>query len=68
MPFNVGAYGCVGKQLAYMELRSVLAKMLLNFDVAFAPGEDGSKLINETKDFFVLGLGDLEVVFTERSA
>ena len=68
MPFNVGAYGCVGKQLAYMELRTVLAKMLLEFDVQFAPGEDGTRLMKKTKDFFVLELGDFEVVLTPRKA
>ena len=66
MPFGVGAYSCVGKQLALMELRTVIAKLLLEFDVQFAEGEDGSDLLEKTKDYFVLGVADLRVVFRER--
>ncbi|WPH03318.1 cytochrome P450 [Acrodontium crateriforme] len=64
MPFNVGTYSCVGKQLALNEIRTVLAKLILSFDIAFAPGEDGTKLMEETEDYFVLGLADLNLVFT----
>jgi len=65
-PFSLGRYGCIGKQLAYNELRNVISRLVLEFDVAFAKGEDGSRLLYETKDQFTLGLGGLNVVFTSR--
>jgi tryprostatin B 6-hydroxylase len=58
-----GPYGCIGKQLALMELRTVITLLVLNFNVSFAPGEDGTKLFRDTKDMFTLDLGELKLVF-----
>ncbi|QSZ30648.1 hypothetical protein DSL72_000206 [Monilinia vaccinii-corymbosi] len=44
-PFSVGAYSCVGKQLGLMELRAVIARLVTRFDVRFAEGELGEKLL-----------------------
>lgn len=65
-PFGIGPYGCVGKSLALGEIRAVVAKLVLRFQVRFAEGEDGRRILEETRDYFVLGLGDLELVFEER--
>ena len=50
-----------------MEMRTLTAQLLLAYDVALAPGEDGHKLLYETKDHFTLGLGELNLVFTPAS-
>jgi len=65
-PFSLGRYGCVGKNLALMQLRGVIAQLVTNFDVSFAPGEDGKKLLEETEEYFTLGLAELKLKFTER--
>lgn len=39
-----------------MELRSVTALLVSKFDVTFAPGEDGSALVNKSLDAFTLFL------------
>jgi cytochrome P450 family 628 len=65
-PFGIGSYGCVGKQLALNEIRTVVAKLVLDFDVKFSDGEDGRRILEDTKDYFVLGLGDLDLCFIER--
>jgi cytochrome P450 len=62
----MGRYSCIGKQLAYMELRAVTATIISKFDVTFAPGEDGSKLINESKDCFTIVMQPLMLKFTPR--
>lgn len=36
-PFSVGARNCVGKTLAYAELRLVLANLIWHFDMEIAP-------------------------------
>jgi hypothetical protein len=46
-----------------MELRTVITLLVLNFNVRFAPGEDGRKLFADTKDIFTLELGELRLVF-----
>ena len=65
-PFGGGVYGCVGRQLALMELRGVVARIVTQFDISFAPGEDGSTLLTKTRDVFTLDLAPLNLVFTER--
>lgn len=64
--FYPGPYGCVGKQLALMELRVVLARIALNFDL-FAHGEDASVFDQEARDTFTLSLSPLQLVFRERT-
>nr|POE87438.1 tryprostatin b 6-hydroxylase [Quercus suber] len=65
-PFSMGPYGCIGKNLALTEIRTLTAKLLLKYEVAFAPKEDGRRLLFETLDHFTLSPGDLELVFRER--
>ncbi|KAL0933999.1 cytochrome P450 ClCP1 [Colletotrichum truncatum] len=46
-PFHIGARNCLGRNLAYVEMRLILARLLWNFDVKLAPGyEDWSKQKN----------------------
>lgn len=49
-----------------MELRTVIALLVSQFDVKFAPGEDGAPLIKDSKDYFTISLCDLHLVFTPR--
>ena len=65
-PFGTRPYGCIGKNLAYLEIRLLTANLIRKFDVSLAPGEDGTKLLKESKDHFTLGLGDINMVFTKR--
>jgi len=59
--------GCIGKPLALMELRCVIAKLLVAFDFEFAPGEDGTELIQKGRDHFTMEPGPLNLVFKARS-
>ncbi|KAK0609046.1 Tryprostatin B 6-hydroxylase [Lasiodiplodia hormozganensis] len=49
-PFQIGMFHCAGKQLAYWEMRSVLARLALRYNIRFASAQDGkdyeSKLFN----------------------
>lgn len=64
--FSSGPYGCIGKNLALMELRTVISQILDRFDVNVAPGEDGKALMDDTIDHFTLGLAPLKLRFEER--
>lgn len=61
-----GRYGCIGKNLALMELRTVTALLITKFDVSFAPGENGSNLLEKSEDYFTIGLADLMLQFAPR--
>jgi hypothetical protein len=41
--------------------------MALEFDVGFAKGEDGTKLLTESRDVFTMSNAELRLVWTERS-
>jgi len=67
-PFSTGPMGCIGKNLAYMEIRLLTANIITRFDVKLADGEDGTKLLKETRDTFTLKLGSLWLCFEPRKA
>jgi hypothetical protein len=66
MAINTGSYSCIGRVLALIELRSVLSRIALNFDLAFAPGETGEAFDKGAQDTFTLSVQGLQVVFTKR--
>ncbi|KAF4626682.1 hypothetical protein G7Y89_g11474 [Cudoniella acicularis] len=67
VPFSLGPFACVGKQLALMELRNVTARIMKEFKFEFAPGEDGSALLENSRDTFTMALEPLMLVFTKRT-
>ncbi|GAB1205257.1 hypothetical protein APSETT445_003930 [Aspergillus pseudonomiae] len=66
IPFGSGPYSCVGKRLAWMELRRVIAVILHSYDVALAPGQSAKAFWEGQMDTFTLVTPPLELVFTER--
>lgn len=36
-PFSFGLRNCIGRSLAYMEMRIILSRLIWNFDLALAP-------------------------------
>jgi cytochrome P450 len=66
LTFALGPFSCVGKQLALMELRMIIASTVWNYDFEFAPGEDGSTIENETLDLVILKAAKLNLVFRKR--
>lgn len=64
--YESGPYGCIGKSLALMQIRTLVSKIVMEFDIGFAPGEDGSGLLERSKDHFTLGLADLNLEFKRR--
>ncbi|KAL2821321.1 cytochrome P450 [Aspergillus cavernicola] len=65
VPFSTGPAGCIGKNLALMEMRLMTAHLVTGFDVAFAPGEDGTDLLN-SEDHFTVALKPLHLLFKRR--
>ena len=62
-PFSMGPFGCIGKNLAMMELRKLTTRLVNEFEVGFAPNEDGKRIMNETVDHFTIAPGQLDLVF-----
>jgi hypothetical protein len=51
-----------------LSLRTSLAAIAQNFNIAFAPGETGEAFENEALDTFTVTLPPLQLVFTPRNA
>ncbi|KAM7196765.1 Tryprostatin B 6-hydroxylase [Naviculisporaceae sp. PSN 640] len=66
MPFLVGPNNCVGKRLAWMVLRLIVANTVYHFKFRFAPGEDGKDIYEKAQNQLVLTPGPLNLVFEKR--
>ncbi|KAJ5901633.1 L-ornithine-N5-monooxygenase [Penicillium taxi] len=66
-PFSTGPYGCIGRPLALLNIRTTIARLITTFDLSFAPGENGQRFENDAKDAFTIGFGDLMISFRKRS-
>ena len=67
-PFALGKYYCIGKNLAYAEMRFVVALLVSKYDVSYAPGEDGRAVEEDMVDQFTAAPGALRLVFRRREA
>ena len=61
-----GSYGCIGRPLALLNIRTLLAKLLLTYDLAFAQGETGCGIQKDSQEHFTLAPGDLYIAFRPR--
>ncbi|KAF2176885.1 cytochrome P450 [Zopfia rhizophila CBS 207.26] len=68
MPFSTGVYSCIGQKLAMMEIRSVIANLVRNFEIEFAADEDGGAAEKKTRDCFTLNVGKLDVRLIPRQS
>ncbi|CAG8976987.1 hypothetical protein HYALB_00009781 [Hymenoscyphus albidus] len=64
--FSLGPMACVGRQFAMMELRNLTSRIISEFSVQFAPGEDGSAIMNEWHESFTMHVESLMLQFKRR--
>ncbi|KAI2785897.1 Cytochrome monooxygenase lcsI [Penicillium oxalicum] len=62
-PFSLGPRGCIGKTLAYCEMRSILCKLFYNFDITLCP--ESTNWIDQ-RSFFVWDKPRLAVTLRDR--
>ena len=66
-PFFRGRLGCVGKNLALMELRLATALLIRHFNVTFPPGPLVNANRLKAQDHFTIVPGELNLVFERRN-
>ncbi|MCO5613605.1 hypothetical protein L7F22_067882 [Adiantum nelumboides] len=54
IPFGYGPSGCIGKQLAYMEIRAFLAQFVVRFDISLAPEFNSEEFVEGIRDTFTM--------------
>lgn len=67
-PFLLGPYSCVGKTLAYMELRCVIRRVINEFDVVLPEGFVEEEYWDGVRDHFTAGPPKQEVRFVPTEA
>lgn len=60
-----GTFNCVGKRVALIVIRLVLAYTVRHYDFQFAPGEDGTAVIRDSENALVLKVGPCNCVFSK---
>lgn len=63
---STGPYNCVGKNLAFMEIRSVTSSILRRYNVALGPGQTKEQFVDGMVDGFTVACPKLELIFTPR--
>lgn len=65
---NLGRYNCVGKGLALAELGFVIALLVSKYDINFASGKDGSRVLGDLRNQFTAAPVQLMFRFAKRKA
>jgi len=65
-PFSVGPRNCAGKYFTLMEQKILLAKVVMAFEINFAPGEDGMEMMTNMKDHITMDIPDLRLCLMPR--
>jgi cytochrome P450 len=68
IPFSFGPANCVGKNLAYQEMRMVVCMLMQKFDMRFEDGFDVKSWEVNMQDYFLTTKGQLPVILTTRNA
>jgi len=66
LPFSYGSRLCIGKTLAQMEMRVVVASVVQKFDMEIADGYDVKQWDKDLQDFYVFVAGPLPIRLIER--
>ena len=62
-----GRYGGVGKQLALVQLRGMISRIVYDFNLSFVAEGNEVSFDVDSKDTFTFTIGHLHLVFTERA-
>ncbi|PWN86534.1 cytochrome P450 [Acaromyces ingoldii] len=66
--FGYGPTGCIGRNVAYHEMRAMIARFCQTFDAKFAPGFDADAFQEGIRDCFVMVKPPIPVVVKTRKA
>nr|BAK09371.1 cytochrome P450 [Postia placenta] len=67
IPFSSGPANCVGRPVAILAMRMVLAYLLQHFNMRLADGYDKAQWVEELRDYFAFQKGTLPVFLKPRT-
>ncbi|KAF1962854.1 cytochrome P450 67 [Byssothecium circinans] len=66
LPFQLGLHSCIGKNLAFLSLRTAISLLVMEFDIELAEGESGEEFDKGFDDVFLMTLKPLRLKLTAR--
>jgi len=66
LAFSYGPANCIGKQLAWVEMRMVVCLLVKNFDLSFVPGYNPCQYESEMRDYYLTIKGSLPAILSPR--
>ena len=66
IPFSVGPFNCVGKNVAWMQIRMVVCLVMQKFEMKLAEKYQVERWEEDMTDYSVMITGELPVVLTPR--
>ncbi|KAF8235772.1 cytochrome P450 [Tricholoma matsutake] len=66
IPFSIGPSNCVGKNLAWMEMRMLVCLMMQRYEMKFEEGYRPGQWDDDMQDYYVMMKGRLPIVLTPR--
>lgn len=66
IPFTRGQWACPGRNFAMMELRMVISRIALEYNIEIAEEDLGERFDEEAKDTFTLTLPPLRFLFSPK--
>ncbi|KAI1298195.1 cytochrome P450 [Xylaria venustula] len=63
-PFSIGHHSCLGRPLALVEMRLLIAECVSRFDVSFASGFDDAAFLESIQDCMSWHMDKLDLCFT----
>ncbi|KAI0412150.1 cytochrome P450 [Xylaria grammica] len=67
-PFSAGNYNCIGRSLALLNIRAVIARIVANYDIRSTPVENLTAYDDGMKEHFTLVPPKLNLSFVKRRA
>lgn len=68
IPFSYGPANCVGRPLAMLEMRIIVALLIQKFNMRLAGRYDPARWEKELRDVFIFETGELPVILTPRAS
>jgi cytochrome P450 len=66
IPFLIGPYVCAGKSLGMMEMRSVVTRLVSEYEVLLPQDFDAPSFFKGIEDHWTIGLPKLKLIFKKR--
>ncbi|KAI1104955.1 cytochrome p450 monooxygenase [Jackrogersella minutella] len=66
-PFLIGSFSCVGKQLALMEMRYVISRLAVKYNINLAKGQTPEAFTENNFDTFTIRLAPLQMTLQHRA-